>query len=56
MTLRAVRKVLRWSSSKRYSVPSKVWQRCEGFDGTEYRFELDNLNTFRTALSVTFYF
>ena len=35
---------------------SKYGQRCEGFDGTEYRFELDNLNTFRTALSVSFYF
>ena len=35
---------------------SKTTQRCEGFNGIEYRYEYDSLSTFRTALSVTFYF
>lgn len=35
---------------------SETSQSCGVFGGQEYRFEYDSLNTFRTALSVTFYF
>jgi len=35
---------------------SEMQQRCVAMDGTEFRFNSDSLSTFRTALSVTFYF
>lgn len=35
---------------------SELQQRCTAFDGTVFRLDTDSLSTFRTALSVTFYF